>query len=58
MGYKVVTQLMSNRRPKPRIIVMTTHETEEDVRRALRAGAKNCLVKGAMTQQMLELYGE
>ena len=53
-GLQVVTELMSNRRPKPRIIVMTTYETEDDVRRALQAGAKAYLVKGALPEQILE----
>jgi DNA-binding NarL/FixJ family response regulator len=53
-GLQVVTELMFSRRPKPRIIVMTTYETEEDVRRALRAGAKSYLVKGALSEQILE----
>ena len=53
-GLKVVTELMSSRRPKPRIIVMTTYETEEDVRRALEAGAKAYLVKGALPELILE----
>src|SRR6202000_3328417 len=53
-GLKVVTELMSSRRPKPRIIVMTTYETEEDVRRALQAGAENYLVKGALPERILE----
>jgi two-component system, NarL family, response regulator len=53
-GLKVVTELMSSRRPKPRIIVMTTYETEEDVRRALQAGAKAYLVKGALPERILE----
>ena len=53
-GLQVVTELMSSRRPKPRIIVMTTYETEEDVRRALQAGAKSYLVKGALPEQILE----
>jgi two-component system, NarL family, response regulator len=50
----LATELMSSRRPKPRIIVMTTYETEEDVRRALQAGAKSYLVKGALPEQILE----
>lgn len=54
-GLEVVTELMSSRRPKPRIIVMTTYETEEDVRRALQAGAKSYLVKGALPEQILEI---
>jgi two-component system NarL family response regulator len=53
-GLHVVTELMSSRRPKPRIIVMTTYETEDDVRRALQAGAKSYLVKGALPEQILE----
>jgi two-component system, NarL family, response regulator len=53
-GLEVVTELMPSRRPRPRIIVMTTYETEEDVRRALQAGAKSYLVKGALPEQILE----
>jgi DNA-binding NarL/FixJ family response regulator len=54
-GLQVVTELMSlPRSPKPRIIVMTTYESEEDVRLALRAGAKGYLVKGAGAQQIRE----
>jgi two-component system, NarL family, response regulator len=53
-GLQVVIELMSSRRPKPRIIVMTTYETEEDVRRALQAGAKAYLVKGALPERILE----
>ena len=54
-GLQVVTELMSRSgAPKPRIIVMTTYESEEDVRRALRAGAKGYLVKGAGAQQIRE----
>jgi two-component system NarL family response regulator len=53
-GVQVVTELMSTRRPRPKIIVMTTYETEEDVRRSLRAGAKDYLVKGAQPEQILE----
>lgn len=54
-GLQVVTELMAQSRvPKPRIIVMTTYESEEDVRQALRAGAKCYLVKGAGTQQIRE----
>jgi two-component system NarL family response regulator len=53
-GLQVVIELTSSRRPKPRIIVMTTYETEDDVRRALQAGAKSYLVKGALPEQILE----
>jgi DNA-binding NarL/FixJ family response regulator len=51
-GLQVVTELMS-RRPKPRIIVMTTYEGEEDVRRALSAGAKGYVLKGTKRDQIL-----
>ena len=52
-GLQAVTELMSRAGvPKPRIIVMTTYESEEDVRRALRAGAKGYLVKGADAEQI------
>jgi two-component system NarL family response regulator len=52
-GLQVVTELMT-RRPKPRIIVMTTYEGEEDVRRALSAGAKGYVLKGTKRDQILE----
>jgi two-component system, NarL family, response regulator len=53
-GLQVITELMSTRRPKPQIIVMTAYETEEDVRCALQAGAKGYLVKGTQPEQILE----
>jgi len=52
-GLQVVVELMS-RIPKPRIIVMTTYEGEEDVRRALSAGAKGYVLKGTKRDQILE----
>jgi two-component system, NarL family, response regulator len=53
-GLQVVTQLMSRRGSKPRIIVMTAYDTEEDIRQALKAGAKAFLVKAAHPQQIRE----
>jgi two-component system NarL family response regulator len=54
-GLEVVAELMSRPRvPKPRIIVMSTYRSEEDIRRALAAGAKGYLVKGASPQQIRE----
>jgi len=44
-GLQVITELMSHGEPKPRIIVMTTYESEGDIRRVLKAGAKGYLVK-------------
>src|ERR1700751_3275579 len=52
-GLQVITELAA-RPSKPRIIVMTTYESEEDIRRALKAGAKGYLVKGAPPQQIRE----
>jgi two-component system, NarL family, response regulator len=53
-GLQVITELMSTRRPKPQIIVMSAYETEDDIRRAFRAGAKGYLVKGTQPEQILE----
>ena len=53
-GLQVVTELMSRGEPKPRIIVMTTYESEGDIRRVLKAGAKGYLVKGADPRQIRE----
>jgi two-component system NarL family response regulator len=52
-GLQVITELMHGER-KPRIIVMTTYESEGDIRRVLKAGAKGYLVKGADPQQIRE----
>ena len=51
-GLQVVTELM-RRTPKPRIIVITTYEGEEDVRRALSAGAKGYVLKGTKRDEIL-----
>src|SRR5215472_15285252 len=51
-GLQVVDELMSGRPPKPRIIVITTYEDEEDIRRAVKAGAKGYLVKVANCEQI------
>jgi two-component system NarL family response regulator len=53
-GLQVVTELMARCAPKPRIIVMTSYESEQDIRQALKAGAKAFLVKGAHPQQIRE----
>jgi len=52
-GLQAVNELMS-RIPKPRIIVMPTYEGEEDVRRALSAGAKGYVLKGTKREEILE----
>src|ERR1700739_2157548 len=51
-GLQVVDDLMSGRPPKPRIIVVTTYEDEEDIRRSVKAGAKAYLVKVANCEQI------
>src|SRR5258708_23797312 len=53
-GLQVITELTARRLSRPRVIVMTTYESEEDIRRALKAGAKGYLVKGTATQQIRE----
>jgi DNA-binding NarL/FixJ family response regulator len=53
-GLQVITELTARRLTRPRVIVMTTYESEEDIRRALKAGAKGYLVKGTATQQIRE----
>jgi two-component system, NarL family, response regulator len=56
-GLQVVTELMS-RTPRPRIIVLTTSEKSEDLRRSLTAGVKGYLVKGAEPRQLWETIRE
>ena len=51
-GLHAITELMTRNPPKPRIIVMTTYESEEDIRRTLKAGAKGFLAKGTAPQQI------
>jgi two-component system NarL family response regulator len=53
-GLQVIAELMSHGLHRPRIIVMTTYESEEDIRQALSAGAKGYLVKEASRQQIRE----
>jgi two-component system, NarL family, response regulator len=51
-GLQVINELSGRRGPKPRIIVMTTYESEEDIRRTLKAGARGFLAKGTAPQQI------
>jgi two-component system, NarL family, response regulator len=53
-GLQVVSELMARCAPKPRIIVMTFYESEQDIRQAVKAGAKAFLVKGACPQEIRE----
>jgi DNA-binding NarL/FixJ family response regulator len=53
-GFQVITDLMSRPAPRQRIVAMTTYESEEDRRRALKAGAEAYLVKGTRPQEIRE----
>jgi len=53
-GLQIVAELISRCAPKPRIIVMTSYESEQDICQALKAGAKGFLVKAAHPQQIRE----
>ena len=53
-GFQVITDLMSRPAPRQRIVAMTTYESEEDRRRALKAGAEAYLVKGTRHQEIRE----
>jgi two-component system NarL family response regulator len=56
-GLEVVIELMSQR-PRPRIIVLTHSAKAEDLRRALAAGAKSYLLKGAEPEQVCDAIRE
>src|ERR1700756_1785663 len=56
-GIEVVTDLISLR-PRPRIIVLTHSAKAEDLRRALAAGAKSYLLKGADPEQVCDTIRE
>jgi len=53
-GLQVLLELMSRRVSRPRVVIMTTYDCEQDVYRAARAGAKAFLVKVAGAQQIRE----
>ena len=55
-GIEVVTELMSER-PRPRIIILTHSAKAEDLR-ALAAGAKSYLLKGADPDQVCDTIRE
>ena len=50
-GLEVVRELMS-RAPRPRLIVLTSSEKPEDLRRSLTAGAKGYILKGTEPRQI------
>jgi CheY-like chemotaxis protein len=53
-GLQTITELIGRGATRPGIIVITTYENEEDIRRALKAGAKGFLVKGTAPPQIRE----
>jgi two-component system, NarL family, response regulator len=53
-GLQVVRELMSRCVPKPRIVIVSSYDSEQDVRQAVKAGAKAFLVKGTCPQQIRE----
>src|SRR5246500_435835 len=53
-GLQAIAELSLLRVGRPRVIVMTTYESEEDIRGALKAGAKGYLVKGTPPHQIRE----
>ena len=53
-GLQVLIELTSRRVSKARIIVMSSYDSEQDIRQALSAGAKAFLVKGSHPQLIRE----
>jgi len=53
-GLQIVTELMSRRVSKPRIVVMTSFDSEQNIRQTLSAGAKAFLLKRSHPQQIRE----
>ncbi|HZC35003.1 MAG TPA: response regulator transcription factor [Chthoniobacterales bacterium] len=51
-GLQVLIELMSRRISRPRVIIMTSYDDQEDVCRAVRAGAKGFLSKVAPAQEI------
>jgi DNA-binding NarL/FixJ family response regulator len=53
-GLQVMTELAARTVSGPRVIVMTTYDSEDDIHRSLKAGAKCYLVKDTAPQQIRE----
>jgi two-component system, NarL family, response regulator len=53
-GLQVLADLMAGSDPKPKIVVMTSHDTEQDISQALKIGAKAFLIKGVRPQVIRE----
>ena len=53
-GLQVMTELAARTVSGPRVIVMTTYDSEDDIHRSLKTGAKGYLVKDMAPQQIRE----
>ena len=53
-GLQVMAELAKRTVSGPRVIVMTTYDNEDDIRRSLKTGAKGYLVKDIAPQQIRE----
>jgi two-component system, NarL family, response regulator len=53
-GLQVLLELMSQYTPRPRVIIITSYNCEQDIRQAASAGAKGFLVKVAEPEQIRE----
>src|SRR5260221_5813330 len=51
-GLQIVTELMSRRGSKPRIVVMTSFDSEQNIRQTLSAGVKGFLLKCSHPKQL------
>jgi DNA-binding NarL/FixJ family response regulator len=52
-GVEAITQIRSNH-PSARIIVLTTFDGDEDIYRAIQAGAKGYLLKGMSAEELVD----
>jgi two-component system, NarL family, response regulator len=53
-GLQVMAELAARPAVRPRVIVMTTYDCEDDIRRSVKSGAKGYLVKDAAPQEIRE----
>ncbi len=52
-GFSAISRLRARNRTRPRILVLTTYDTERDVHRALAAGADGFLLKDARHTELI-----
>jgi two-component system, NarL family, response regulator len=53
-GIQILRELMLWKTSKPKVLIMTSYDTQEDIRRAVHAGAKAFLTKAADRQEICE----